>query len=513
MRRRREAFPPSRQLIGRRQKLGRGSRGHSDEGFTLIELLITVMVLPLVIGAISVGLISVFSLSSSVGNRLLDSGDAQLVSATFLKDVQSSEMVTTSASSVPQCGTGQQLLGLQWDNGLTVVSYAVVSQTTGALTTYSLDRYYCTLGNLGTPSASSVVSYGIAGSQAPPTVACSPTAVSCAASVQWIAAAGVQLVTFAITEPKTNFSYTLSATPRAWDSAAGGLPGGGSPYAPFTLLDPSSCNALRVGQGSLSINVGSGQGNGVLGVESTCPDAVSISNGGTLAASSVVTADQALNSIAPNDKATYPSTEYYDNQFTDAFAPVAAPSNPTSAPSASCSSTQTTAAETQDLQYTCPPGAYSSSPSFDGTKTVTIDFSGSGTYWFQQGLQIPNNVTVSFAPGIYIFDGSTALSTGSNVTLGGGNVLLYVGSGTVDIGNNNNVSLGASAGYDDIAYWDAASSGKINIGENSNLNFAGGVYMPQGSIVSGENVTISSTFIVADTATFGNNLNLTITSP
>ncbi len=513
MRRRRGAYPPVRQLIGRRRKIDHGSRGLSDEGFTLIELLITVTVLPLVVGAISVGLVSVFSLNSSVGNRLSDSGDAQLVSATFLKDVQSSEMITTSASSVPQCGAGQQLLGLQWDNGMTVVSYAVVSQSSGALTTYSLDRYYCTLGNLGTPSASSVVSYGIAPNQAPPVVTCSKTAASCAASVQWIPAAGVQAVTFAITEPKTNFSYTLSATPRAWDSAAGGLPGGGSPYAPFTLLDPSSCDALRVGQGSLSINVGSGQGNGVLGVASTCPDAVSVSNGGTLAASSVVTADQALNSIAPNDKATYPSTEYYDSQFSDPFLPVAAPSNPTSASSASCSSTQTTGGGTQDIEYTCPPGVYSSSPSFDGTKTVTIDFSGSGTFWFQQGLQIPNNVTVSFAPGIYIFDGSTALSTGSNVTLSGGNMLLYVANGTVDIGNNNNVTLGASTGYDDIAYWDAASGGKINIGENSNLSFAGGVYMPRGSVVSGANVTISSTFIVADTATFGNNLNLTITAP
>lgn len=512
MRGRRGAYPSVRRLISS-QKHQRAALGPSDEGFTLIELLITVTVLPLVIGAISVGLVSVFSLNSSVGNRLSDSGDAQLVAATFLKDVQSSEMVTTSVSSVPQCGRGQQLLGLQWDNGLTVVSYAVVSQSSGALTTYSLDRSYCTLGNLGTPSASSVVSYGIAPNQAPPIVACSKTVASCTASVQWIPAEGVQAVTFAITEPKTNFSYTLSATPRAWDSAAGGLPGGGSPYAPFTLLDPSSCDALRVGQGSLSINVGSGQGNGVLGVASTCPDAVSVSNGGTLAASSVVTADQALNSIAPNDKATYPSTEYYDSQFSDPFQPVAAPSTPTSASSASCSSTQTSSGGTQDIQYTCPPGIYSSSPPFDGTKTVTIDFSGPGSYWFQQGLQIPNNVTVSFAPGAYIFDGSTALSTGSNVTLDGNNVLLYVANGTVDIGNNNNVSLGASTGYDDIAYWDGASGGTINIGENSNLSFAGGVYMPKGSIVSGENVTISSTFIVADTATFGNNLNLTITSP
>ena len=77
-------------------------RGHSncpgnrtEGGFTLIELVIVCAVLPLVIGAISVALISVFSLQSSVSGRLSDSGDAQVVSTNFEKDVQGASEIST----------------------------------------------------------------------------------------------------------------------------------------------------------------------------------------------------------------------------------------------------------------------------------------------------------------------------------------------------------------------------------------------------------------------------------
>ncbi len=500
-------------VFGRLWKRYVAARGSKEGGFTLVELLIAITVMPLVVGAISVGLVSVFSLHSSTNNRIIDSADAQLVSATFLKDVQSAQMVTTSPLSVPQCGTGHQLLGLQWDNGQTSVSYVVLSQTSGSSTTYALERYYCTLGDSATPAESSMLSQSIAGTQGPPTVTCSASVGGCSASTKWISATAVQAVSFTITEPKSNFSYTLTATPRVWDSS-GGASLGGTPYAPFTLLDPSSCNVLSVGRGSLSISVGSGTGNGVLGIESTCPASVSVSNGGTLAASSVITGDRGLNSIVPNSKAIYPSTEYYDNQFSDPLASVSPPSNPVSSPNASCSSTQSTSASgEQNINYTCGSGIYVATPTFDQTKTSTVDFSGGGTYWFQQGLDIPNNVTVTFSPGTYIFDGSTALSVGNNVTINGSNVLFYVASGAVEIGENDNISLGASSGYDDVAFWDATNNGAVDVGENSVISFDGGVYMPQGSLVAGENVTFSSTFIVTDTAQFGNNIDLTIASP
>lgn len=485
----------------------------SERGFTLVELLIVVTILPLVIGAISVGLLSVFSLQSSISNRLSDSGDAQVVSANFIKDVQSADLITTQQSSTPQCGTGTQLLGIQWSNGQTVVSYVSIPVSNGSSTTYSLVRQYCAAGNTQTPESTSVISYGLAGSQAAPSISCSSTDSNCSASTQWISAIGVTAVSFAITEPRSNYSYTLVATPRSWNSTSGGFPGGGQPYAPFTLLNPSSCSALRVGQGTLSINVGAGLGNGILGVESTCPGTVTISNGGTLAASSVVTANPTLNSIAPNSKATYPSTEYYNTQFSNPFGPLNAPANPTES-TASCSSTAGTDKNgNQTLAYNCPPGIYSSPPSFSGTDTVTINFSGGGMYWFQQGLDIPNNATINFATGTYIFDGTPSLSTGSNDTIIGSNVLFYIKNGSASFGNNNNISLTALTGYQGVAIWNSANGGTLSLGDNSIANLNGGIYIPQGTILSGSNVTMSTTFIVTNTATFGNNLNLTITSP
>ena len=82
-----------------------------DEGFTLIELLVVVLVLPLVVGAISVAMIAVFKLQTGVSNRISGSGDAQIASANFVRDVQNAATITTL--STPQCGSGgTEVLGL-----------------------------------------------------------------------------------------------------------------------------------------------------------------------------------------------------------------------------------------------------------------------------------------------------------------------------------------------------------------------------------------------------------------
>src|SRR5271155_86719 len=110
----------------------RRSREHED-GFTLVELLIVTTVLPLIIGALSVGLISVFSLQSGVSSRLANTSDSQVVAASYQTDIQAAAQITTASSSTPQCtsGTvsGTQLLGV-WTNvnqsNQTLVSYISV---------------------------------------------------------------------------------------------------------------------------------------------------------------------------------------------------------------------------------------------------------------------------------------------------------------------------------------------------------------------------------------------------
>ncbi len=104
--------------------------------------------MPLVIGALAVGILSVFSLQSTVSNRLTDSGDAQVIAVNYQNDVQSAAMITTSnapsnvpsTSSAATCGSGFQVMGLYFGNG-NVVSYSAVAAGSGG--TVNLFRNVC----------------------------------------------------------------------------------------------------------------------------------------------------------------------------------------------------------------------------------------------------------------------------------------------------------------------------------------------------------------------------------
>jgi prepilin-type N-terminal cleavage/methylation domain-containing protein len=154
-------------------------RDRVEGGFTLIELVIVMVILPMVAGAIALALIAVFSLQSSVTSRLSDSADAQVVSANFVKDVQSAAELTTDSTLSP-CGSSSQLLGITWGNG-TEVSYADVQVGTGTSTVYKLYRYVCQGGVTATPTNTSVISNDIPSPSAlqtgtaPVSVACNST--------------------------------------------------------------------------------------------------------------------------------------------------------------------------------------------------------------------------------------------------------------------------------------------------------------------------------------------------
>jgi len=114
------------------------TKDSGEAGLTLIELVIVTAILPLVVGGLSVGLLAVFSLQSSISNRLSDTGDSQVVSSNFENDVQSAAQITTVSnlgySGSDQCGpnTQVQLMGLEWNPNTTgggyqtIVSYAEV---------------------------------------------------------------------------------------------------------------------------------------------------------------------------------------------------------------------------------------------------------------------------------------------------------------------------------------------------------------------------------------------------
>ena len=252
-----------------RRATRRRAEGADEAGFTLIELLVTVIILPLVLGGIASALIAVFSLQTQTQNRIGDSNDAQVGSASFNKDVQSAEYLTTASfTTAPGCGDGSQqtqLLGLEWaansavptgagnSGGYdTVVSYVLVQLAVPNHTTVTeLVRQECTAGPSTTPSTSLVISrdfpssFGACALAPPSTVNCSsitPASVQTAAGSAWTSAQGVTGVTFYITEPGSGYSYTLAGLPGASTST--------NPGSQALANQPAGCSFANPGTGT-----------------------------------------------------------------------------------------------------------------------------------------------------------------------------------------------------------------------------------------------------------------------
>ena len=176
------------------RSLSSDQRERTEGGFTLIELVIVTLIIPVIIGAITLALISIFSLQSGVTGRLSGSGDAQLTSTNFETDVQNASWLTTATSgsslSPQQCAPASQvagstqILGLQ--TGSSVLSYEVVPQVGTSPQKYSLIRYSCPTGTT-TPTTRTVVSSDVPGTQT--------VSVTCAATLQTALAGGTTALT------------------------------------------------------------------------------------------------------------------------------------------------------------------------------------------------------------------------------------------------------------------------------------------------------------------------------
>ncbi len=216
----------------RREDLGRdvdGLRRQDEAGFTLIELVVVVAIMPIVVGGLITALLAIISISPSVSNRINDSGNAQIASTYYEKDVQTAQYVTTNPSSTnpSPCGSGTQLLGLQTGTG-TQVSYSLIPEGTGAGAYNGIERNVC---QNGTQTDSSVVADHVAnpatGTGNPvATVTCTspsnPTCSGTPAAYQnaWESTDGVLNISFPIDELGSRYTVGLVATPSAGINAA-----------------------------------------------------------------------------------------------------------------------------------------------------------------------------------------------------------------------------------------------------------------------------------------------------
>ena len=244
--------------------LGPLRRADSNEGFTLVELLIVTTVLPLIIGALSVGLISVFSLQSGVASRLANTSDAQVVAANYQSDVSGTADITTASSSTPQCNppsgaVGTQVLGLESNVGMptqTVTSYVSVPVSG---TTYALERIYCTADSVRNGTIT-ILSNNLPLNQPAATITCvasipSSVCSNSLASQQWLSSQNVSEVSMTIAEPSTAsgqttgaYTYSLVSSPAASSST-------GNSGSPVNTQATTNCYKANAGSGPLANNL------------------------------------------------------------------------------------------------------------------------------------------------------------------------------------------------------------------------------------------------------------------
>jgi prepilin-type N-terminal cleavage/methylation domain-containing protein len=526
-------------------------RPRNSEGFTLIELLIVITIIPLIIGALSLGLITILNLQSGISTRTSDAGDAQVVSSTFLKDVQSAAMVTEEPALA--CGSGMtytstptQLLGLEWgaNGGSFVNAISYITEQNPGLSTFSLFRQLCTNGVTTSAAVVTTVATDLSagGAISLPYIQCAPLASApdsnCSATFvksNWMNAGDAQFVLLSAQEnallPKPNnnvpFQLTLSATPRVHLEANSAPTGGDS--APLTTLGTScSTPSLDITNNvTVSINVAGGIGNGTIGLAAKCP-AVEVDNGGALNAGSVLTTNPALDSVYGMPGHTpYPIPEQFASTIVDPYASLQPPStSETGLAAGQCTQTAGT--------WNCTAGYYRTDPGSAFGNGSTVNFSTTGCtvdptylnacrFLFEKGLSFPNQVNANFGTAVYVFEnaaGSSALTAGTNANINGAingstQLLFYVASGSVTFPPGLTINMAGFSGMKGVTIWDASTVDPMVIGNNSNggaLAGYGGLYVPNigVQINNDSGGTITFSFVVAQSLTFKQNLTIDI---
>ncbi len=423
-----------------------------EDGFTLIELVIVLVIIPLIIGAVTIVLIT--SLKSAATNpnnpnyqqstaqRLAESHDAQITSALLVRDVQTATSVATTSTS-PLCGnSGQsQVLGLHWIVGTTLVNVSYIVKATSS-PTFELVRQFC---STGSPQSNTNAAHGLGAQNAvTPTLTCTSLDPNCRSDAQVVSVSSqdVALVQVAVTEA-SGFTYTISAAPRQYLGSTAGLVNASPPLLIGSGRADCGGNSGMTVYGDVAVNTG------------TFP-AITIGNKG-------LTAQQVY---------TLPGT-----------------------------GTPVSGSYTQQ-----PPGP----PKYTTGPALTDPYSalpapspfGANTYVYNSTLTTGNDTATRLKSGIYILKNGMSAT---DLTSDPGGVFFYVTGGSLTEQGNWTLSLSAmtSGPYAGVLWYQVPTdTTTFSLAGNPSLSAFNGVIDASGATVSlAGNSNINTLGLVADTLT------------
>jgi len=532
------------------------------------------VILPLVVGAIAIVLITTLKNQQGIEGKVTDASAAATASAYYVRDVESAASVTTAPtpkSAPQQCsaaglpGTPKLLLGLQLQGVSTVVSYYTLTPSSAGPT--ELVRLYCPNGS-STPQSRVVLSDNVSTTNPPtpvvncitPTPTSIPTGVTCSPGTDWTFTYMVSTVTLNVTQG----CLTTTSSCAPYQYALTGVPVSGIPVPPIvqpngvlTLLGTSSniqftnlssgdsicaAGSILLGSGynsngndpAVSSTVFTSNDSVKAGTTTSCGSPQSngvevfncLNNGSTgQTCPNSGTHDSVSGSVTVNPFPVSTSTQVTDPLATWASQnPVA---NITS-PSGSCSGGST---------MTCTPGVYANGLNIPSNRTVNFQ---PGDYQFgtnagcQSSLCIGSSDTVNFGSGHYTFtDGLNVSGSGSALCGGGtvtsacpsppsGGVFFYVSGGSTALGNvnaANNIQLApistTSDPYHGVLLWQNGTDNNpvfLASAATSVNTYGGEIYVPNATIsLYGFGNSISTGHIVANSMLFDFCFNLSVT--
>jgi hypothetical protein len=181
------------------------------------------IITPFVAGAIGLAIFSAFSVQKSTSGIVSGSANLQQISSTFYRDVQSAQNITTDPTA-PQCGTGTQLVGMEWGQANGYFNDLVSYSLNGSGSNGVLVRNYCSQGYNPTPTSTETVATNIPVQGT--SVIVSPSRFTALTSVGWVSANGITNIRLSMDKSLGGIAYAFDSVPQLSSSSiAASAPG------------------------------------------------------------------------------------------------------------------------------------------------------------------------------------------------------------------------------------------------------------------------------------------------